>query len=153
MEELDPHVYKVIRRDGSFSQFSNLSGMLEVFDRDDVLDLHKIVMERFKDKDPEGYDLILWGDLKTMVTPSADDEHWRNQQDWNILRWKLYETCGVHELMLKGCLVTIYMFVEVGYPLNRVTLEKMLSTKLETESDTSLALDLIKYIKLQIEER
>nr|GEZ28247.1 hypothetical protein [Tanacetum cinerariifolium] len=45
-----------------------------VLDRQDVLDLHKIIMERFLDNDPEGYDLILWGDLKTLVESSEDDE-------------------------------------------------------------------------------
>nr|GEU85406.1 retrotransposon protein, putative, unclassified [Tanacetum cinerariifolium] len=48
--------------------------MLEVFDRQDVLDLHKIVMERFPNNDPEGYDLILWGDLKTLVESTSKDE-------------------------------------------------------------------------------
>nr|GEX66296.1 hypothetical protein [Tanacetum cinerariifolium] len=78
----------------------------------DVLDLHKIIMERFSANDPEGYDLILWGDLKTLVESSEDDEIWRNQQDWRLLSWKLYETCGVHTLMLDDSLVSINMFVE-----------------------------------------
>nr|GEY46894.1 hypothetical protein [Tanacetum cinerariifolium] len=50
-------------------------------DRQDVLDLHKIIMERFPANDLKGYDLILWGDLKTLVESSEDDEIWRNQQD------------------------------------------------------------------------
>nr|GFA45673.1 hypothetical protein [Tanacetum cinerariifolium] len=45
-----------------------------VLDRHDVLDLHKIFMERFSANDPEGYDLILWGDLKTLMESSKDDE-------------------------------------------------------------------------------
>nr|GEW57102.1 putative ribonuclease H-like domain-containing protein [Tanacetum cinerariifolium] len=48
--------------------------MLEVIDRQDVLHLHKIIIKRFPDNDPEGYDLILWGDLKTLVKSSKDDE-------------------------------------------------------------------------------
>nr|GEW86715.1 hypothetical protein [Tanacetum cinerariifolium] len=48
--------------------------MLKVLDRQDVLDLYKIVMERFLANDPEDYDLILWGDLKTLMESCEDDE-------------------------------------------------------------------------------
>nr|GEX62866.1 hypothetical protein [Tanacetum cinerariifolium] len=70
----DVHVYKLTRLDGSYRHFSTFYRMLEVLDRQDVLDLHKIVMERFPANDPEGYDLILWGDLKTLMKSSEDDE-------------------------------------------------------------------------------
>nr|GFB33928.1 hypothetical protein [Tanacetum cinerariifolium] len=55
----DVHVYKLTILDGSYRHFSTFSRMLEVLDRQDVLDLHKIIMERFLANDPEGYDLIL----------------------------------------------------------------------------------------------
>nr|GEU31629.1 hypothetical protein [Tanacetum cinerariifolium] len=58
----DVHVYKLTRLDGSYKHFSTFSRMLEATERQDVLDLHKIVMERFPANDPKGYDLILWGD-------------------------------------------------------------------------------------------
>nr|GEV09727.1 hypothetical protein [Tanacetum cinerariifolium] len=80
-ETCDVHVYKLTRLDGSYRHFSTFSRMLEVLDRQDVLDFHKIIMERFLADDPEGYNLILWGDLKTLVELSEDDEIWRNQQD------------------------------------------------------------------------
>ncbi|GJX77945.1 hypothetical protein Tco_0324756 [Tanacetum coccineum] len=35
------------------------------FDRQDLVDLHRLVMKRFKDNAPEGYNLLLWGDLKS----------------------------------------------------------------------------------------
>nr|GEZ76069.1 hypothetical protein [Tanacetum cinerariifolium] len=95
----DIHVYKLTRLDGSYMHFLTLSRMPEVLDRQDVLDLQKIIMERFPANDPKGYDLILWGDLKTLVESSEDNEIWRNQQDWRLLSWKLYETCGVHTLI------------------------------------------------------
>nr|GEU43747.1 putative reverse transcriptase domain-containing protein [Tanacetum cinerariifolium] len=77
----DVHFYKLTRLDGSYMHFLTLSRMLKVLNRQDVLDLHKIIMERFPANDLEGYDLILWGDLKTLVESSKDDEIWRNQQD------------------------------------------------------------------------
>nr|GEW02126.1 hypothetical protein [Tanacetum cinerariifolium] len=100
------------RLDGSYKHFSTFFRMLEVLDRQDMLDLYKIVMERFLANDPEGYDLILRGDLKTLMESSKDDEIWGNQQDWKLLSWKLYETCRVHTLMLDDSLVLINMFVE-----------------------------------------
>nr|GEZ59156.1 copia protein [Tanacetum cinerariifolium] len=92
-------------------KFTVKERMLKVLDRQDVLDLHKIVIERFPANDPEGYDLILWGDLKTLMESSKDDEIWRNQQDRNLLSWKLYETCGVHTLILDDSLASINIFV------------------------------------------
>nr|GEX02395.1 uncharacterized mitochondrial protein AtMg00810-like [Tanacetum cinerariifolium] len=70
----DVHVYKLTRLDGSYRRFLTFSRMLKVLDRQDVLDLHKIIMERFPANDLEGYDFILWGDLKTLVKSSEDDE-------------------------------------------------------------------------------
>nr|GEW59323.1 reverse transcriptase domain-containing protein [Tanacetum cinerariifolium] len=49
----DVHVYKLTRLDGSYVHFLTFSRMLEVLDRQDVLDLHKIIMERFPANDPE----------------------------------------------------------------------------------------------------
>nr|GFA19937.1 putative reverse transcriptase domain-containing protein [Tanacetum cinerariifolium] len=49
----DVHVYKLTRLDGSYRHFSTFSRMLEVLDRQDVLDLHKIIMERFPANDSE----------------------------------------------------------------------------------------------------
>ncbi|GJX02827.1 hypothetical protein Tco_0188743 [Tanacetum coccineum] len=45
------------------------SAMLDDFDRQDVLDLYKLVKERFKTTSPEGYDRLLWGDLITLFKP------------------------------------------------------------------------------------
>nr|GEU34719.1 hypothetical protein [Tanacetum cinerariifolium] len=74
MEAGDVHVYRLARLDGSYRQFSTFSRMLEILDRRDVLDVHKIVIERFPANDPEGYDLILLEDLKTLMESSEDDE-------------------------------------------------------------------------------
>nr|GEW32510.1 hypothetical protein [Tanacetum cinerariifolium] len=70
----DIYVYKLTRLDGSYRYFSTFSKILEVLDRQNVLDLHKIIIERFPTNDPEGYDLILWGDLKTLAESSKDDK-------------------------------------------------------------------------------
>ncbi|GKE96845.1 hypothetical protein Tco_1581700 [Tanacetum coccineum] len=40
----------------------------------DVMDLHRLVEESFTTSRPEGYDLILWGDLKILFQPDEEDE-------------------------------------------------------------------------------
>ncbi|GJU12921.1 hypothetical protein Tco_1135317 [Tanacetum coccineum] len=40
----------------------------------DVLDLYRLVKERFETASPEGYDRLLWGDLITVFKPSKDDK-------------------------------------------------------------------------------
>ncbi|GKB37463.1 hypothetical protein Tco_0882405 [Tanacetum coccineum] len=49
--------------------------------KQDVLEVYRLVKERFQTASPKGYDLLLWGDLKTMIEPNEEDEIWRNQQD------------------------------------------------------------------------
>nr|GFA73200.1 hypothetical protein [Tanacetum cinerariifolium] len=107
----DVHVYKLTRVNRSYKHFSTFFRMLKVLNRQDLLDLHKIIMERFPANDPEGYDLKLWGDLKTLVESKK------------------------------------------RYPLTKEILKKMLSSRLKAETEGTLALDLIKFIKLQIEEK
>ncbi|GJR90077.1 hypothetical protein Tco_0214088 [Tanacetum coccineum] len=64
MEDL--HVYKIIRAGGNTSYHKSLSSMLKKFNRQDLVDLHRLVMKRFEDTTPEGYNLLLWRDLKIM---------------------------------------------------------------------------------------
>nr|GEU95461.1 hypothetical protein [Tanacetum cinerariifolium] len=98
----DVHVYKIIRANGNTSYHKSLSSILRKFDRQDLVDLHRLVMKRFEDNTPEGYNLLLWGDLKVMFKPNAEDEIWSNQQDWNLISWKLYENYRVHTLVIDG---------------------------------------------------
>ncbi|GKE40539.1 hypothetical protein Tco_1463944 [Tanacetum coccineum] len=72
MEDL--HVYKIIRADGNTSYHKSLFSMLRKFDRQDLVDLYRLVMKRFKDNTLEGYNLLLLGDLKVMFEPNAEDK-------------------------------------------------------------------------------
>ncbi|GJT17554.1 hypothetical protein Tco_0876260 [Tanacetum coccineum] len=69
------HVYKIIRADGNTSYHKTFESMLKSFDRHD---------------------------LEILVDPKQDDDIWKNQNQWKIISWKLYETCGVHTLMVDG---------------------------------------------------
>ncbi|GJS79019.1 putative ribonuclease H-like domain-containing protein [Tanacetum coccineum] len=110
MEDL--HVYKIIRANGNTSYHKSLFSMLRKFDRQDLVDLHRLVMKRFKDNTTEGYNLLLWGDLKVMFEQNAEDEIWSNQQDWTLISWKLYENYRVHTLLMDGTLNCFNMLVE-----------------------------------------
>ncbi|GJT25234.1 hypothetical protein Tco_0895171 [Tanacetum coccineum] len=73
------HVYMIIRADGNTSYHKIFKSMLKSFDRHDLEVLHRLVMERFQDNTLEGYNLILWGDLKILVDPEQVDDIWKNQ--------------------------------------------------------------------------
>ncbi|GJX61742.1 hypothetical protein Tco_0294642 [Tanacetum coccineum] len=81
----DKMYYEVIRGDGSTKFYKIFTKMLDDFDRQDVLDLYRLVKERFETKSPEGYDILLWGDLITVFEPSEDDEIWKAQQDYTLI--------------------------------------------------------------------
>ncbi|GJY27367.1 hypothetical protein Tco_0402093 [Tanacetum coccineum] len=81
----DLSYWKITRADGSSKFYKVFSMMLKDFDRQDLVDLHILVKEMSASRALEGYDLILWGDLKTMFEPSEEDDVWRNQQDWSLI--------------------------------------------------------------------
>ncbi|GKE19057.1 hypothetical protein Tco_1426634 [Tanacetum coccineum] len=70
----DKMYYEIIRGDGSTKSYKIFKEMLDDFDRQDVLDLYRLVKERFETASPEGYDRLLWGDLITVFEPSKDDD-------------------------------------------------------------------------------
>ncbi|GKA79195.1 hypothetical protein Tco_0785791 [Tanacetum coccineum] len=135
MEEKDMYVYKLTRADGSSSYHGDTQAFLRRLDRQDLNDLYRLVQERFQDHPLEGHDLLLWGDLRMIFDPDEKDELWMNQLDWKLLRWKLYESCGVHTLFMDGKPMEINMLVEKKYPLIKELLEKMLNLQLEAEEE------------------
>ncbi|GKC18579.1 hypothetical protein Tco_1020729 [Tanacetum coccineum] len=68
-----------------------------------------------------------------------------------IVRWRLYEACGVYILELEDGTV-IHMLVERRYPLSKDLLQRMLDFGLEVEVESTVALDLIRFIKQQLNE-
>ncbi|GKC56166.1 hypothetical protein Tco_1083764 [Tanacetum coccineum] len=137
LQEEDLSYWKITRAYGSSKFYKVFSMMHEEFNRHDLLDLHILVMKRFESLAPEGYDLILWGDLKAMIEPNKEDEVWRNQQEWSVISWKLYECCGVHTLLMDGTLVSINMLVEKKYPLTKEMLTRMLNSRLSIQKGST----------------
>ncbi|GKC39304.1 hypothetical protein Tco_1051688 [Tanacetum coccineum] len=69
---------KIVRSDGSSKNYKILSEMLEDFDRMDVEELFRLVKKRYSSTAPEGFDLMLWGDLHTLFEPDKDR--------WSLMR-------------------------------------------------------------------
>ncbi|GKA60323.1 retrovirus-related pol polyprotein from transposon TNT 1-94 [Tanacetum coccineum] len=149
LEEIRLNV--VIRSNGQRRYFSTLMRVLSIFDKEDLNAVYKLVMNRYQDEIPEGFDRVLWGDLMIMFNPSNEDEFWNLQQDWNVVSWKLHGSLGVHTLMTEAGLV-IHMFVEKKYPLRKKVLLQMPELKLESEEDSTMALELIRFVKKVVAE-
>ncbi|GJT76711.1 hypothetical protein Tco_1043436 [Tanacetum coccineum] len=66
--------------------------------------------------------------------------------DWIIVSWKLHSSSGIHTLVTDTGLV-IHMLVEKKYPLRKEVLKQMLKLKLESEEESTMALELIKFVK------
>ncbi|GJY31338.1 putative ribonuclease H-like domain-containing protein [Tanacetum coccineum] len=77
----------------------------------------------------EGIKLILWGDLKIMMESSIEviDQEFKDG-------------------------TVIYMLVERKYPFSKELLQRMLDFGLEVEEESTAALDLIRFIKQQLNE-
>ncbi|GJT48058.1 hypothetical protein Tco_0974215 [Tanacetum coccineum] len=140
MEAKDMEVYKLTRADGSSSYHGDIQAFLRRLDKQEL-------KEMFQDHPLERHDLFLWGDLRMISDPDEKDELWMNQLDWKLLRCKLYENCGVHTLFMDGTTMKINMLVEKKYPLIKELLEKMLNLQLEAEEESTMAFELIKFIK------
>ncbi|GKA99931.1 hypothetical protein Tco_0827925 [Tanacetum coccineum] len=83
------HVYKIIRADGNTSYHKTFESMLKIFNRQDLVDLHRLVMKRFEDNTLEGYNLMLWGDLKIMFEPNAEHEQKKTRRFYAEETWDL----------------------------------------------------------------
>ncbi|GJX84513.1 hypothetical protein Tco_0335287, partial [Tanacetum coccineum] len=145
----------IYRANGNFRAFNYLLEVLHIFDRQDLFHLYNLMMEQYSEITLEGFELILWGDLKIMMESSTEEndqsDFWSDQQDWKIVTWRLYEACGVYILELEDGIV-IHMLVERRYPLSKDLLQRMLDLGLEVERESTAALDLIRFIKQQIDE-
>nr|GEX02252.1 hypothetical protein [Tanacetum cinerariifolium] len=143
--------YQIVRDDGKSQMYMIFSQMLKSFDREDLKDLYKLVKARYESTRPmKNMDYLLWSDMKTMFEPHVEDEVWKMQQGYKVLEWKLYDSCGVHSLMMQS--MQIYMLVE-KYPLTPPTLSMMLEKKLQIYYESKMAYPLCKLIKKQLKSK
>ncbi|GKF75612.1 hypothetical protein Tco_0225056 [Tanacetum coccineum] len=84
------------------------------------------------------------GDLTTIweTYATSDDDFWKNQEDWEIIRWRLNESSGVHTLELEDGTM-LHMLAERRYPLSRELMIRMLDHGMEVEDENETAITLI----------
>ncbi|GJX57057.1 hypothetical protein Tco_0286954 [Tanacetum coccineum] len=91
------------------------------------------------------------GDLKTLFEPDKEDEVWRNQKGYNLIRWRLYDLFGIHILLMYNG-IAIHMMIEKKYPLNQEMLSRMLSKRLEVDHESTMAYELLRFIRSQVQK-
>nr|GEU46866.1 ankyrin repeat-containing domain, PGG domain protein [Tanacetum cinerariifolium] len=120
--------YLVTKADGSSKNYKIFSEMLDDFDRHDVMDLHKLVEEMYTTTSPEGYDLMLLGDLKTLFEPDEENELWKNQHEYSLISWRLCDSSGIHILLIDNG-IAIHILIEKKYTLGQEMISKMLNKR------------------------
>ncbi|GKA16970.1 hypothetical protein Tco_0696807 [Tanacetum coccineum] len=144
--------YQIIRADGSSKMYLVFSHMLKSFDREDLETLYKLVKAKYGSTRPvKDLDLVLYGDLKTMFDQHVEDQVWKNQSNYRVLEWKLYDSCGVHSLRKQN--VHIHMLVEKRYPLTPATITNMLNKKLKADHWNEMCYQLLKLITKQLKNQ
>ncbi|GKA49942.1 hypothetical protein Tco_0743015 [Tanacetum coccineum] len=102
--------YQIIRADGKSQMYMVFSHMLKSFDREDLEDLYKLVKARYGSTRPvESMDYMLWNDMKIMFEPHVEDEVWKLQNGYQVLEWKLYESCGGRIVGIKSLLDAVWI--------------------------------------------
>ncbi|GJW13249.1 hypothetical protein Tco_0017382 [Tanacetum coccineum] len=143
--------YQIMRANGKSQIYMIFSHMLKSFDRKDLETLYKLVKAKYESTRPvKDLDLVLWNDLKTMFELHVEDKVWKNQQDYKVLSWKLYDSCGIHFLRMQH--MQIYMLVEKKYPLTPSTLTMMLEKMLMIDCESEMAYQLLKCIIKQLKK-
>ncbi|GKB27087.1 hypothetical protein Tco_0866488 [Tanacetum coccineum] len=85
--------YQIIKADGSSKMYLMFSHMLKSFEGEDLETLYKLVKAKYELTRPvEDLDIVLYGDLKTIFEQHVEDNVWKNQSDYKVLDWKLYDS-------------------------------------------------------------
>ncbi|GJR69615.1 hypothetical protein Tco_0015680 [Tanacetum coccineum] len=120
-----------------------------IFDREDLENLWKLVKAKHGNtRQEEGYEKVLWGDLKTMFEHHIEDLIWRNLQGKKVLLWRLYDSYGVHFVRFED--MHVYMLVEKIYPLTPTTITDMLNKKLKSDYWNEMCYQLLKLMTKQL---
>ncbi|GJY60030.1 hypothetical protein Tco_0459922 [Tanacetum coccineum] len=109
-----------------------------------------LVKERFSSTEPTNdKERALWVELKRLFEPNTDDTLWKLQRYMHDpLKWRLYDTCGVHHVSTKRG-IDIFMLVEKEYPLSKGVMTLMLVNRLLVEQHSEMANELLRKIFIQ----
>nr|GEU40562.1 uncharacterized mitochondrial protein AtMg00810-like [Tanacetum cinerariifolium] len=68
-------------------------------------------------KDKHVYKIIRANGNTSYHKSLSKDEILSNQQDWNLISWKLYENCGIHTLLMDASIEATQMVLSVKLPI------------------------------------
>ncbi|GJZ96489.1 hypothetical protein Tco_0668823 [Tanacetum coccineum] len=121
VSSLDGDYLVIYRANGNFKAFNYLMEVLHIYYRQYLFHLYDLIRDQFSEVTLDGFELILWGDLKIMIESSTEgneqSDFWSGH--WKIVTWRLYESCGVCILEFEDGIV-IHMLVERRYPLSKI---------------------------------
>ncbi|GJY21259.1 hypothetical protein Tco_0393825 [Tanacetum coccineum] len=137
--------YLIIHRaNNHFRAFDTLWEILHILDRQDLYHLYRVVQDYYEHIPPTGLGLMLLGDLTIIweTAETSDDDFWKDQEEWEIIRWRFHESSGVHTLEIEDGTM-IHMLAERRYPLSRELMIRMLDHGMEVEDENETAITLI----------
>ncbi|GKE27999.1 hypothetical protein Tco_1443383 [Tanacetum coccineum] len=73
------------------------------------------------------------------------------QQDFTLISWRLFDSCGVH-LLLMDTGIAIHMLVERKYPFTQEMLSRMLNRRLEVDHESEMAFELLRFTRSQLKK-
>ncbi|GKA87071.1 hypothetical protein Tco_0808782 [Tanacetum coccineum] len=136
--------WKIVRVGDHIEVYQLFEEMLRKFDREDLDKLWSLVKENFSTTNPtEDKEKMLWFELKRLYEPDPRDQLWALQKYMHDpLKWKLYDTCGVHYVST-GRGHKIFILVEKDYPLTKGLTTVMLCNKLQVDQYSEMANELL----------
>ncbi|GJW49936.1 hypothetical protein Tco_0091287 [Tanacetum coccineum] len=144
--------YQIIRAYGNSKRYSSMIQMLKSFDREDLEILLKLVKAKHGYTRPEeGYERVLWGDLKIMFEQNIEDTVWRNLLGNKVLIWKLFDSCGVHFVRFQD--MHLFMLVEKRYLFTPATITDMQNMKLQTNHLNEMCYQLLKLMTKHLKKQ
>ncbi|GJY70750.1 hypothetical protein Tco_0474453 [Tanacetum coccineum] len=145
-------LFQIIRANGSSKRYSSMIQMLRDFDREDLETLWKLVKAKHGSTRPkEGYERVLWGDLRTVFEHNIEDTVWRNLLGNKVLIWKLFDSCEVHFVRFQD--MHLFMLVEKRYLLTPATIIEMLNKKLQNDHLNEMCYQLLKLMTKQLKKQ
>ncbi|GJV83344.1 hypothetical protein Tco_1523242 [Tanacetum coccineum] len=137
-----------LRADGSLKLYHVFSQLLSEFDKEDLVNLWKLVKDKHRDNRPkEDFERVLWGDLRVIFEPDRESKVWRSLQGYKVTVWKLYDSYGVHFVRFKH--LHVFMLVEKRYTLTPITITNMLNKKLQADHWNEMCYQLLKLMVKQ----
>ncbi|GJT82643.1 hypothetical protein Tco_1056985 [Tanacetum coccineum] len=72
--------------------------------------------------------------ITSVSLPDEEDEVWKNQHEYHLISWRLFDSCGIHILLMNNG-IAIHLMIGKKYPLNQEMLSRMLSKRLQVRKD------------------